>query len=52
MGHIEKGAGRISLNTHVLGASEAGEGDESARLGNHGLVLIYDLGLDRSIGAE
>jgi hypothetical protein len=40
MGHVQEGAGSISLNAHVLRTSEPGERDERAGLGDLCLVVV------------
>jgi hypothetical protein len=41
MRHVEESTGSIALNSHVFGACEASERDESAGLCDLCLVVIY-----------
>jgi hypothetical protein len=40
MGHVEQRTGSVSLNPHVLGLCKSGQGSESSRSGNLGLVVF------------
>ena len=39
--HVQKCAGCIALNSHVLRLRKTGQGDQGTRLGNLRLIVIY-----------